>query len=77
MLSSPSELWMTAATGEFTVMLKAQGGAQDLSVFVDESDAAGWRDGTKVQMVVESGEATIDGETTEGWLRVVSVDTIP
>lgn len=72
-----SELWMTGATGEFTVMLKAQGGAQDLSVFVDESDAAGWRDGTKVQMVVESGEATIDGETTEGWLRAVSVDTIP
>lgn len=58
-------------------MLKAQGGAQDLSVFVDESYAAGWRDGTKVQMVVESGEATIDGETTEGWLGVVSVDTIP
>jgi hypothetical protein len=72
-----SELWMTGAAGEFTVMLKAQGGAQDLLVFVDESDAAGWRDGTKVQMVVESGEATINGETTEGWLRAVSVDTIP
>lgn len=72
-----SELWMTGAAGEFTVMLKAQGGAQDLSVFVEESDAAGWRDGTKVQMVVESGEATINGETTEGWLRAVSVDTIP
>jgi hypothetical protein len=72
-----SEFWMTGVTGEFTVMLKAQGGAQDLSVFVDESDAAGWRDGTKVQMVVESGEATINGETTEGWLRAVSVDTIP
>ena len=72
-----SELWMTGAAGEFTVMLKAQGGAQDLSVFVDESDAAGWRDGTKVEMVVESGEATINGETTEGWLRAVSVDTIP
>jgi len=72
-----SELWMTGAAGEFSVMLKAQGGAQDLPVFVDESDAAGWRDGTKVQMVVESGEATINGETTEGWLRAVSVDTIP
>ena len=49
----------------------------DALVFVDESDAAGWRDGTKVQMVVESGEATINGETTEGWLGAASVDTIP
>jgi hypothetical protein len=72
-----SDLWMTGAAGEFTVMLKAQGGAQDLSVFVDESEAAGWRDGTKVQMIVEMGEATINGETTDGWLRALSVETIP
>jgi hypothetical protein len=72
-----SKLWMTGAAGEFTVMLKAQGGAQDLSVFVDKSDAAGWRDGTKVQMIVEAGEATINGETTDGWLRALSVETIP
>jgi hypothetical protein len=69
--------WSTGATGEFTVMLKAQGGAQDLSVFADKSDAAGWRDGTKVQMIVEMGLATIKGETTDGWLRAVSVKTIP
>lgn len=72
-----SELWMTGATGEYTVMLKAQGGAQDLSVFVDESDAAGWQDGTKVRMIVEMGEATINGETTDGWLRALSAETIP
>jgi hypothetical protein len=72
-----SDLWMTGAAGEFTVMLKAQGGSQDLSVFVDESEAAGWRDGTKVQMIVEMGEATIKGETTDGWLRALSVETIP
>ncbi|MDJ0319994.1 hypothetical protein [Pseudarthrobacter sp. PS3-L1] len=72
-----SKLWMTGAAGEFTVMLKAKGGAQDLSVFVEQSDAAGWRDGTKVQMVLEAEEATINGETTGGWLRAVSVDTIP
>jgi hypothetical protein len=72
-----SDLWMTGAAGEFTVMLKAQGGSQDLSVFVDESEAAGWRDGTKVQMIVEMGEATINGETTDGWLRALSVETIP
>lgn len=72
-----SKLWMTGATGEFTVMLKAQGGDQDLPVFVDESDAAGWQDGTKVQMIVEMGEATINGETTDGWLRALSVETIP
>lgn len=72
-----SDLWMTGATGEYNVLLKAQGGTQDLSVFVDESDAAGWRDGTKVQMIVEMGEATIKGETTDGWLRALSVETIP
>jgi hypothetical protein len=72
-----SELWMTGATGEFTVMLKAQGGAQDLPVFVDKSDAAAWQDGTRVQMTVEMGEATINGETTDGWLRALSVETIP
>lgn len=72
-----SHLWMTGASGEFTVLLKAQGGAQDLMVFVDESEAAGWQDGTKVQMTVEMGEATINGETTDGWLRALSVETIP
>ncbi len=72
-----SDLWMTGVAGEFTVMLKAKGGVQDLSVFVDESETAGWQDGTKVQMVVEIGEATISGETTNGWLRALSVETIP
>lgn len=72
-----SEFWMTGAAGEFTVSLKAQGGAQDLPVFVDESDAAGWRDGTKVEMVVQAVEVTINGETTEGWLRAMSAETIP
>jgi hypothetical protein len=72
-----SELWMTGAAGEFNVLLEAKGGADDLSVFVDESEAAGWRDGTRVQMVVEMGEATINGETTDGWLRAVAVETVP
>lgn len=72
-----SDLWTTGVTGEFSVMLKAQGGAQDLRVFVDKSEASKWRDGTKVHMVLESGEATINGETTDGWLRVVSAETIP
>jgi hypothetical protein len=35
------------------------------------------RDGTRVQMVVEMGEATINGETTDGWLRAVAVETVP
>ena len=71
-----ADLWTTGLTGEFTVMLKAQGGAQDLPVFVNKADAAGWQDGTKVQMILEMGEATIDGETTDGWLRALSVETI-
>lgn len=71
-----SKLWMTGATKEYNVLLKAHGGADDLSVFVDKSKTAGWRDGTKVQMIVEMGEATINGETTDGWVRAVSVETI-
>lgn len=72
-----SELWMTGAAGEYTVLLKAHDGQQDLMVFVDESDATAWGDGTQVDMVVESVEATINGETTDGWLRAVSVNTLP
>jgi hypothetical protein len=72
-----SDLWMTGATGDYFVMLKAQGGAQDLPVFVEESDAAGWQDGTKLEMVVEMVEASINGETTDGWLRAQTVTTVP
>lgn len=62
-----SDLWRTGAAGEYNVLLKAHGGADDLSVFVHKSDAARWQDGTKVQMIVEMGEATINGDTT-AWL---------
>lgn len=72
-----SDAWGVGAAGEFTVYMKAKGGADDLFVFVDEADAAGWRDGTKVEMVVEVVEATIDGETTDGWLKARAVETIP
>ena len=72
-----SDLWMTGASGDFVVSLKAQGGAQDLPVFADKSDAASWHDGTKVEMVLEMVETTINGETTDGWLRATSVRVIP
>lgn len=71
-----SHLWMTGASGDYSVLLKAQGGAQDLMVFVEESDAAGWHDGTSVEMVVAVVEITINGETTDGWLRARSVKTV-
>ena len=71
------EYWTTGASGDYFVLLKAQGGAQDLTVFVNESDAAAWHEGTKVDMTVETVEATINGETTEGWLRATSVIVIP
>lgn len=67
-----SDLWMTGASGDYFVMLKAQGGAQDLTVFVDEAEASGWTDGTIVEMTLEAVDATIDGETSSGWLRAVS-----
>jgi len=71
-----SDAWGTGASGDFSVMLKAKEGADDLSVFVDESDANGWQDGTKVEMVVKMVEATINGETTDGWLEAQSAKTI-
>ena len=69
--------WMTGSAGEFNVLLSAQGGTQDLSVFIEKSDASGWKSGTKVQIIVEMGEATIKCETTDGWLRALSAKTIP
>ncbi len=68
-----AEYWSTGASGEYTVLFKAHGGADDLFVFVDQSETVGWTDGTIVEVVVESGEATINGETTDGWLRVIAV----
>lgn len=71
-----SDYWGTGASGDFSVMLKAKDGADDLAVFVDESDASGWQDGTKVEMVVKMVEVTINGETTDGWLETQSAKTI-
>ena len=73
-----SELWYTGATGDYTVLLKAHDGADDLMVLLaSESDAEGWTDGTRVEMVVENVEKTIDGETTDGWLQLVSATESP
>ena len=71
-----SDAWGTGASGDFSVMLKAKDGADDLPVFVDESDANGWQDGTTVEMVLKTVEATINGETTDGWLEAQSAKTI-
>ncbi|MEJ7786322.1 MAG: hypothetical protein WKF96_16080 [Solirubrobacteraceae bacterium] len=70
-----SDYWTTGASGDFAVLLKTKEGA-DLQVFIDESDADGWQDGTKIEMVVKLVEATINGETTDGWLRAQSAKTI-
>lgn len=37
-----SDLWYTARTGDYVVPFTAHGGADDLMVLVDESDAIGW-----------------------------------
>jgi hypothetical protein len=70
-----SDHWMTGASGDFFVMLKTKEGA-DLEVFVDESDANGWQDGTKVEMVLKMVEVTIDGETMDGFFEAQSAKTI-
>ena len=70
-----SDFWTTGASGDFFVMLKTKEGS-DLEVFIDESDANGWQDGTKVEMVVKMVEVTINGETMEGFLKAQSAKTI-
>jgi len=70
-----SEYWAVGASGDFGVMLKTKKGS-DLTVFIDESAASGWHDGTKVEMVLKMVEATIQGETTPGWFEAVSAKTI-
>lgn len=70
-----SDAWGKGASGDYSVMLKAKDGADDLLVFVEESDADEWTDGTKVEMVLETVEVTISGETTDGWLKARSVKT--
>ena len=71
-----SEYWTTGASGDFFVMVETEEGANDFEVFIDESDANGWQDGTKVEMVVKMVEATIRGETTDGFFEVQSAKTI-
>lgn len=71
-----SDAWGTGASGDFSVMLKAKGGTDDLSVFVDESDATEWQDGTQVEMVVKMVEVTINGETMDGFMEAQSARTV-
>lgn len=71
-----SDAWGPTASGHYAVMFKAKGGADDLQVLVDESDASNWADGTKVEMVVELVEVTIDGEKLNGYLQAISVKTL-
>ena len=71
-----SELWMTGATGEYWVLLKAKGGNDDLPFFVDQAKTRGWRDGTRVELVLRIEERTINGETSDDWLNAVSVKTL-
>lgn len=70
-----SDYWTTGASGDFSVLLGTKEGS-DLSVFIDESDAKGWQDGTKVEMVVKMVEVTINGETMDGFLEAQSATTI-
>lgn len=71
-----NDAWGVGAAGEFGVFLEAKGGADDLPVFVDETDAAAWTNGTQVSFVLEAVEVTINGELLDGFLRAQTVQTI-
>ncbi|WP_336644614.1 hypothetical protein [Microbacterium sp. USHLN186] len=73
-----SEYWITGATGDYAVALNAHDGADDLMILLeDKSVADGWTDGTRVQLVLENVEKTIDGETDDGWMQVLSATVVP
>jgi hypothetical protein len=68
-----SEYWFVGATGDFVVNVAVRNGADDLQVLLsNQSAAASWTDGTSVEMVVENVEKTLNGETTDGWLQLVT-----
>lgn len=66
-----SEDWMTGASGDFSVLLKAKVGS-DLIVLIDAEETLDWEDGMKVEMILEAVPITIGGETTDGWMRARS-----
>lgn len=75
---SGSDYWFVGATGDFVVNVAVLEGANDLQVLLaDGSTAASWADGTRVEMVVENVEKTLDGESTDGWLQLVSSTVVP
>lgn len=69
------DLWTTGASGRFSVLLATAQGS-DLEVFVDQSAASGWQDGTTVEMVVRNVEVTINDETMDGFFEAQSAKTI-
>jgi len=75
---SGSDYWFVGATGDFVVNVAVHEGANDLQVLLaDESAAASWTDGTPVEMVVENVQKTLDGETMDGWLQLISSTVVP
>lgn len=72
-----ADVWAPTVSGDFGVFVQDAGGASHMEVLAKKSDAATWREGMKVEMVVESVELTINGETGSGYMRVVSAKAIP
>lgn len=70
------EIWGKGASGEYTVYVKVKGGANDFFFFVDEEVAQDWHNGTRVDLVVEARPATLNGETSDGWLWAIYTNTL-
>ena len=73
---SGAEYWGLGASGDFSVLVAAKGGTNDVMIFIDEAQAQNWSNGTKVEFIVEDSKVTIDGETSGGWLRAVSAKVL-
>jgi hypothetical protein len=69
---SGSDYWGESVNGEFFVYMSALGGANDLTILIDEDQTRAWADGTVVTFVVEVVDKTYQGETSSGWLQAQS-----
>jgi hypothetical protein len=67
--------WYVGVTGEYSVLVETTQGS-DLLVFIDKSETATWRDGMRVDMIVENVEREINGETEAGWIKAVSATIV-
>lgn len=68
------QFWEVGATGEYFVWVSVHGNTNEFEVFIDRNLTRGWGNGTRVKFVVEDAEFSIQGETSDGWMKAISAE---